>query len=1018
MDKSKILEELKRINFITNYEVGGLVFENESKKENILFEQKVNNLFEPKKRVINEEDPQWKKDMMAYSDKGFQGITTYLKTNKPANTTFKESSDKTTVYLLYNTGQQLEFNKAKELKYSTDGDAKLNKVRKYGRWVWNGNTNKPEAYLTFGVSNEIALNFSKLLTNPTQTLVNKFDIEFTGLYNTLKDKGIPVKYGAAGKETTDPSKATIIYWNGWVINKDNKANGGWPIYFAGTDKKYYYFKFDGGKFKGDTKVTSKHFNTKIDLVSFGKGTNENITTELKKYSAQGVEYEKKKVEMSKKADQIYTDLVKAFDYDNDGVDNDYDATHEELASQTVNKIDSKEVLDLVNAKVKARGYYSDIAAWFKEEMSSIDPYEYDSIVKRLNSLGYKLQGASSLGYLAASTVGIPLTAIDRTVTAVQDKTNYANKQTAGAVAKYSEKQVKDMLKNQVSPGIDFIGQLLLNASRWYDDDEEIMEMAFSRIHSRERYNQLKTLMGQDPYKYVKSLITNTGITHGKSEGGKTQTPLSQTIDASYAVIQGTAKITNIQPKQAYEKYKAKDLPFTSENPTGTKQRFVGDPLFWKIFEGRVKDPYLKDGKGVVPDGYLWGQNPSLYPIPEPYPTEDIQALRVYANQGPSRQLNERNKNLTEQVSATKYNTNSPKQVDIFGNDAMAKLRKMEAWNSELANQEKYIPKYCTAPNKIKERRDYKVGPTETENAGPVSESIYKNSKIKFSEFILEDLNIIEDHSKKQMLEVSGEGDEVQFKKTEGSTDTTVTGKETVISMAAQCRDFGGLWVYGTQTGKPECFCRDKANPLLSGKVGTKENDSNVYINVALDNSKTQSYTDWSNPDTIKNTAKTVISTISTIAALFIPVAGPYIALVGGLVNFGISASQGNTQEAALYLLFDLIPALGTTFGIGAKLWQQCVRAILGNKILTVKQLRTVLTVMNASEAASTKIGQKLSIASQKGLVDPIVARAGKVLTKQVEGQLTSAVGADGITMKNLSKTVAKEVQIEKTLAKA
>ena len=109
MDKSKILEELKRINFITNYEVGGLVFENESKKEHILFEQKVNNLFEPKKRVINEEDPQWKKDMMAYSDKGFQGITTYLKTNKPANTTFKESSDKTTVYLLYNKGQQLEY---------------------------------------------------------------------------------------------------------------------------------------------------------------------------------------------------------------------------------------------------------------------------------------------------------------------------------------------------------------------------------------------------------------------------------------------------------------------------------------------------------------------------------------------------------------------------------------------------------------------------------------------------------------------------------------------------------------------------------------------------------------------------------------------------------------------------------------------------------------------------------------------------------------------------------------------
>jgi len=235
-------------------------------------------------------------------------------------------------------------------------------------------------------------------------------------------------------------------------------------------------------------------------------------------------------------------------------------------------------------------------------------------------------------------------------------------------------------------------------------------------------------------------------------------------------------------------------------------------------------------------------------------------------------------------------------------------------------------------------------------------------------------------------------------------------------MAAQCRDFGGLWVYGTQTGKPECFCRDKANPLLSGKVGTKENDSNVYVNVALDNSKSQTYTDWTNPDTIKNTAKTIITTISTVAALFIPVVGPYIALVGGFTNFTISVTQGNTQEAALYLLFDLIPA-GVSLTIGAKLWTQVVRKILASGILTVKELRAVLVVMNASEAVSTKVGQKLSIASQKGLVDPIVARAGKVLTKQVEGQLTSAVGAEGITMKNLSKKVAQEVQIEKTLAK-
>lgn len=94
-------------------------------------------------------------------------------------------------------------------------------------------------------------------------------------------------------------------------------------------------------------------------------------------------------------DQILQGLHKAFD----GV-----GTDENLAMTTILKIGSKQVLDQVNAKIAAtvgKKYpkIQNLAAWINDEMSELDPKEYDKIWGHLAKMGYR--GKESNKFLRA-----------------------------------------------------------------------------------------------------------------------------------------------------------------------------------------------------------------------------------------------------------------------------------------------------------------------------------------------------------------------------------------------------------------------------------------------------------------------------------------------------------------------------------------------------------------------------------------------------------------------------------------
>jgi hypothetical protein len=108
------------------------------------------------------------------------------------------------------------------------------------------------------------------------------------LYNTLKKSKIPVKYGAKGKQVTDPKISTFMYWSGWVIWKDINTNGGWPISFTDSENKMWLFKFKDGIYNGQQSpysiiLKSKNFKTPVALGTWALVSTKNITTSFNNF---------------------------------------------------------------------------------------------------------------------------------------------------------------------------------------------------------------------------------------------------------------------------------------------------------------------------------------------------------------------------------------------------------------------------------------------------------------------------------------------------------------------------------------------------------------------------------------------------------------------------------------------------------------------------------------------------------------------------------------------------------------
>ena len=193
------------------------------------------------------------------------------------------------------------------------------------------------------------------------------------LYNQLKSGGIGVKW----QVENDPEKSKFMYWGPWVIWKDEKKNGGWPISFTSTDNKVWLFKFFNNT--DNKRIESKFIEPKFNLIDWGKITAANATKQLNKLiiSNPKVVVPKATAQDLQIGQKVFNELKYAFD----GW-----GTYENEAVIAFNKIKNKFQLTELNRLVKARGYFSTVYAWLQDEMSDYDYKQYRAIWDRLKSL--------------------------------------------------------------------------------------------------------------------------------------------------------------------------------------------------------------------------------------------------------------------------------------------------------------------------------------------------------------------------------------------------------------------------------------------------------------------------------------------------------------------------------------------------------------------------------------------------------------------------------------------------------
>jgi len=112
-------------------------------------------------------------------------------------------------------------------------------------------------------------------------------------------------------------------------------------------------------------------------------------TQQQKLTPEQMQAAKAKVQAQskKRAEVIFQELKKAMDIDGDNVLNDYDGTNEGGVVAAIKKINSTEILDYLNQRVKQTKQFGSLKAWINDELSDFDS-EYGQIWNKLESLGY------------------------------------------------------------------------------------------------------------------------------------------------------------------------------------------------------------------------------------------------------------------------------------------------------------------------------------------------------------------------------------------------------------------------------------------------------------------------------------------------------------------------------------------------------------------------------------------------------------------------------------------------------
>lgn len=390
---------------------------------------------------------------------------------------------------------------------------------------------------------------------------------------------------------------------------------------------------------------------------------------------------------------------------------------------------------------------------------------------------------------------------------------------------------------------------------------------------------------------------------------------------------------------------------SAAKPAGPKQ-YLGNVNFMKFFKGGVgtpgADPLLY-GNGwtgtyaKVPKDYGWSFNNSIYPYPKYYSQQCIDSA-----------------------------------------DAMSK---MESKNSLVKETEinEYIPSKDSETTAVNLPAKNLKGPSFL-----MYPNAYKNKKVMmdYNQSLSKQKELIPKYCKTPL-----ERDDTykQF----GPGNAPITYNYRMISMYNLCRDYGGLWVYGVGTSKYVCGCRDNTNPALN--IGLKTDTGTLNVSKSIQSQ--QGSTNWSNVD-----SRSVIWGVAAFASAFIPVVGPFVTAGIGLGGAADLWTSNKKKEAAIAAFFSVLPLIGkipAVGRIGTSLAAELKAAVIGEGVLTEKQLETLLSIIKYDSEISDGIVKEL----EKKAMGKIEQHIVKTAVKKVEEKVVDLAGVP--TYGDLKKKVIK-----------
>jgi hypothetical protein len=488
------------------------------------------------------------------------------------------------------------------------------------------------------------------------------------LFTNLTAGGIGVKW----QVPNDPVKSTFMYWGGWIIWKDIKKNGGYPVSF-GTGKDGLTFAFyPKGKYAGQPLnnielMASKKNIPVFKLDKYAKKSTKEVTDEFKKLLGNS-KIKNFVGNIGKELSAVWSDLYTKL--------NQYKPSTVKLV-----KSNSGDAYFLTNYFGSTQlGFYTngDIKLYDGTRWTSIG--KWDSSMQK--------DGKLSGGWLSRNngekvSLGPALNEPNLMPISWMLASSWNKKSTTTTTK--SKNYPYEELKNNPTP--EFIAKVIKESRGTVQDNEAWAESAFMAIKNMAMYDKVAKALGTDPYKFVKSFITVSIKYH------------VQAIQVSYL------QLLNDEKPITVTKFSTQcPLTFTEQNPGGGKTNKSGQVPYalWNT----NKDPYLKvvgafsEYKGVVPGDFGWKLNNNIYP----YPTLYSKSCTLGTN------LNE--SKIYEQVNFDRFNKSPQLQtIDIRQVNPSARKvsintknqKKMIEFNNALVQQNKLIPQYCQKPLRREKR---------------------------------------------------------------------------------------------------------------------------------------------------------------------------------------------------------------------------------------------------------------------------------------------------------------------------